>query len=75
MGKKDRRKKESSDQKSVPTRRTFLRGLWIGLGILAVAEFAGVVFGFLRPRKPLSEKQTSGVSSKPDRSMTSSPTP
>jgi cytochrome b6-f complex iron-sulfur subunit len=34
------------------SRRSFLRKLWVGLGILAGAEFVGVVFAFLRPRKP-----------------------
>ena len=35
-----------------PSRRNFLRKLWIGLGILALAEFVGIFFAFLKPRKP-----------------------
>lgn len=33
-------------------RRSFLKKLWIGLGILALAEFVGIFFAFLKPRKP-----------------------
>ncbi len=35
-----------------PSRRNFLRILWIGLGILALIEFVGVVFAFFKPRRP-----------------------
>lgn len=31
------------------TRRTFLNKLWMGLGILALIEFAGLVVAYLRP--------------------------
>jgi cytochrome b6-f complex iron-sulfur subunit len=44
-------KKADHTQEPEKSRRTFLRGLWIGLGILASAEFVGVGFAFLRPRK------------------------
>ncbi len=37
---------------SEPSRRSFLTKLWMGLGILAIAEFLGVAIAFLRPRKP-----------------------
>jgi cytochrome b6-f complex iron-sulfur subunit len=33
------------------SRRSFLNKLWIGLGIVAVIEFIGIVTAFLRPRK------------------------
>jgi len=33
------------------TRRTFLNTLWMGLGILALIEFAGLVVAYLRPIK------------------------
>ena len=42
------------------SRRSFLRKLWVGLGILAGAEFVGVVFAFLRPRKPPVRKTDFG---------------
>jgi cytochrome b6-f complex iron-sulfur subunit len=35
-----------------PTRRSFLRTLWIGLGVVAVAESVGLAVAFLRPWKP-----------------------
>ncbi len=35
-----------------PARRSFLRTLWIGLGIVALAEAAGLAVAFLRPWKP-----------------------
>ena len=34
------------------TRRSFLTKLWVGLGLLAVAEFIGVIIAFIWPRKP-----------------------
>jgi cytochrome b6-f complex iron-sulfur subunit len=34
------------------TRSSFLRKLWMGLGIVAFAEFIGVTVAFLLPRKP-----------------------
>ncbi len=37
---------------SEPSRRSFLTKLWMGLGILALAEFLGVAIAFLRSRKP-----------------------
>ena len=53
MSKKSQKITSKGDQiqETENSRRTFLRRLWIGLGILAGAEFAGVVFAFLRPRK------------------------
>jgi len=33
------------------SRRSFLNKLWIGFGIVALAEFIGVVIAFLMPRK------------------------
>jgi len=35
-----------------PARRSFLRTLWIGLGIVALAEAVGLAVAFLRPWKP-----------------------
>ncbi|MBW2010515.1 MAG: Rieske 2Fe-2S domain-containing protein [Deltaproteobacteria bacterium] len=35
-----------------PGRRSFLSKLWLGLGLVVFAESIGVVFAFLRPRKP-----------------------
>jgi cytochrome b6-f complex iron-sulfur subunit len=34
------------------SRRSFLTKLWLGLGVLALAEFIGVIIAFLWPRKP-----------------------
>jgi len=34
-----------------PSRRSFLSKLWIGLGLVALAEVVAVVFAFLRPHK------------------------
>lgn len=59
MAKKDRQKNERPKPSESP-RRHFLRRLWIGLGILAAAEFAGVVFAFLRPRKPTAGRKEFG---------------
>ena len=42
-------KEKKSD--AVPTRRSFLKILWIILGGVALAEFVAVAFAFLRPRK------------------------
>ncbi len=54
MSKKSQKRTATVDHVHEPerSRRTFLRSLWVGLGILAGAEFVGVVFAFLRPRKP-----------------------
>jgi cytochrome b6-f complex iron-sulfur subunit len=44
------KQKESSQEKVVKepeSRRSFLRKIWGGLGILAAVEFSAVVFGFL----------------------------
>jgi cytochrome b6-f complex iron-sulfur subunit len=40
----------------VASRRGFLAKVWLGLGIVAVAEGAWVVVSFLRPRKPRIEE-------------------
>jgi cytochrome b6-f complex iron-sulfur subunit len=59
---KKKKPKESSEpvpqpdltpgQRPDPSRRGFIKKLWIGLGILALAEFVGICFAFLKPRKP-----------------------
>jgi cytochrome b6-f complex iron-sulfur subunit len=41
------------------TRRNFLTWLWIGLGLLALIEFAGIVIAYLHPRKRPREKAES----------------
>jgi cytochrome b6-f complex iron-sulfur subunit len=45
------KKTKEKDVKPEKTRRNFLTWLWIGLGILALIEFAGVVIAYLRPGK------------------------
>lgn len=41
-------------------RRGFLKKLWIGLGIVALAEIAGVVAAYLRPKKLKADAKTAG---------------
>ena len=35
-----------------PSRRSFLTKLWVVLGVLALAEFIGILIAFIWPRKP-----------------------
>jgi cytochrome b6-f complex iron-sulfur subunit len=42
------------------TRRGFLNKLWIGLGLLALAECVAVVIAFLRPRRPATGEEGPG---------------
>jgi cytochrome b6-f complex iron-sulfur subunit len=44
-----------------PARRSFLKKLWLGLGIVAVLEFAGVVVAYLLPHRRSSEKREPGA--------------
>lgn len=46
--------------KSNPSRRQFIQKLFLGLGILALAELVAVVIAFLRPSKLRSGESTSG---------------
>ena len=48
---KKKKKQTTEDQPPAPSRRSFFNKLWMGLGILALAELAGVVFVFLRSIK------------------------
>jgi cytochrome b6-f complex iron-sulfur subunit len=61
--------KENKDELTRPeeTRRSFLTKLWLGLGILAVVEFAAIVIAFLRPRKarPKSGEQGTVIEAGP----------
>jgi cytochrome b6-f complex iron-sulfur subunit len=34
------------------SRRSFLMNLWVGLGLLALGEFIGIIIAFIWPRKP-----------------------
>jgi len=36
------------------SRRSFLMNLWVGLGLLALGEFIGIIIAFIWPRKPLT---------------------
>jgi cytochrome b6-f complex iron-sulfur subunit len=49
---------DENGQATSTGRRSFLNKLWIGLGILALAEVVGVVISFLRPRKPKVSKDS-----------------
>ena len=40
-----------SETEQIPSRRSFLSILWIGLGFVALIEFIGIVTAFLLPRK------------------------
>ena len=44
-------KEIENNKESGRTRRSFLNKLWVGLGILALIEFAGLVVAYLRPIK------------------------
>jgi nitrite reductase/ring-hydroxylating ferredoxin subunit len=43
--------KAKTGQKPDASKRSFLNKLWLGLGILALMEFAGLVVAYLRPSK------------------------
>ena len=53
MPTKTKRKKSEAES----NRRSFLNILWIILGAVALVEFFGVVFSFLRPRKSKAREQ------------------
>ena len=64
MSKKSPKKIRPVDpvQETDKSRRRFLIRLWVGLGIFAGIEFLGVVFAFLRPRKPpVREEDFGGI--------------
>ena len=42
------------------SRRGFLKTLWIGLGVVTVAEVVGVIYAYLRPRKQRVEEERFG---------------
>ena len=53
----------ASDQKeklfkAPENRRGFLKKVWIGLGIIALAEFVGVIVAYLLPKKQKADDQT-----------------
>jgi hypothetical protein len=62
----------SNENAAVPksSRRSFLSKLWIGLGLVALAEVVAVVFSFLRSNKSKAREAdshalvTAGVASK-----------
>jgi len=45
------KKKSEIDDQQEPSRRSFLNKLWIGLGLITLAEFIVVAVAFLRPDK------------------------
>ena len=47
------KKAKSTTTLPEPSRRSFLNKLWVVLGVLALAEFIGVIIAFIWPRKPL----------------------
>ncbi len=51
--------KEKSAQ-PVEGRRSFLKKLWIGLGIVALAEMLGVIAAYLWPKKQKADAETPG---------------
>ena len=44
-----------------PPRRIFLLKIWLGLGILAIAEMIWVVFSFLKPRSAATRSNTEAI--------------
>ena len=44
-----------------PSRRSFLNKLWVGLGLVALAETIGVAFAFLRSNKSKAREGSSGA--------------
>ena len=44
-----------------PSRRSFLNKLWVGLGLVALAEVVAVVFAFLRSNKSKMREADSGA--------------
>jgi cytochrome b6-f complex iron-sulfur subunit len=53
MAKRDKEKKPPGGS----SRRSFLNKIWIGLGIIVLAEFIVVGISFLRPRKSQADKE------------------
>lgn len=51
MSEKKKKKIKEEQFPQEPSRRSFLNKLWIGLGILALLEFALLVIAYLRPSK------------------------
>ena len=51
MSEKKKKKIKEEQFPQEPSRRSFLNKLWIGLGILALFEFALLVIAYLRPNK------------------------
>jgi len=48
---KPKKQHKMNETEQVPSRRSFLSILWIGLGFVALIEFIGVVTAFILPRK------------------------
>ena len=46
-----RKQTEMTQSEQLPSRRSFLNKLWVGLGVVALIEIIGVVTAFLLPRK------------------------
>jgi len=53
-------KKKAIGTNPLPSRRSFLNKLWLVLGVLAIAEVAGLVIAFLKPRKPRAQPEGLG---------------
>lgn len=54
-------KKQTDKTADSPSRRSFLTKLWIGLGIVAIAEFIAVVINFLSPGKSRNKTDKTGL--------------
>lgn len=54
--------KDQKDNSAQPVenRRSFLKKLWIGLGVVAIAEMIAVIAVYLRPGKQKADAKTSG---------------
>jgi cytochrome b6-f complex iron-sulfur subunit len=51
---------DKGGNQTVIGRRSFLTKLWVGLGLVVVAEIVAVVFAFLRPRHPQAKGDDAG---------------
>jgi len=55
-----KKSENSKDREKDASRRSFLTKLWLGLGLVAVAEFIAVAFAFLRPDKSKASPESPG---------------
>jgi cytochrome b6-f complex iron-sulfur subunit len=52
---KPKKQQKLNESEQIPSRRSFLSILWIGLGFVALIEFIGIVTAFILPRKKMAK--------------------